>query len=119
MERNFNRNRQIGNKGEEKAALFLRSLGFDIIETNYRYSHSEIDIIALKDCKIHFIEVKTRTSDQYGEPEEAIDDSKLESMMSVADHYVDKIDWNGNIQFDAISILLKDDIRLDYFEDIC
>ncbi|WP_246070112.1 YraN family protein [Mangrovivirga cuniculi] len=118
MERIFNRNRQIGNKGEEKASLFLISLGYDILETNYRYRRSEIDIIAIKEKTIHFIEVKTRSDDRFGNPEEAVNNKKIESIMTVADHYVHENNWEGNIQFDVISILIGKELRIDHFEDI-
>ncbi|MCX2744512.1 YraN family protein [Mangrovivirga sp. M17] len=118
MERIFNRNRQIGNKGEDKASLFLISLGYDILDTNYRHRRSEIDIIAIKDGTIHFVEVKTRSDNRYGNPEEAVTNKKIESIMSVADHYVHENNWEGNIQFDAISVLMGKEIRIDHFEDI-
>ena len=60
----------IGIEGERIAQHFFNSLGFEILETNWRYKHQEIDIIAVHNKILHIIEVKTQTSDTGGLPEE-------------------------------------------------
>ena len=102
-------NKQTGDLGEKIAQDYLKKIGFDIIETNYRYSKfAEIDIIALKDGSLHFIEVKTRSSDKFGIPFEAITKSKLNSIKTCANYYLSstKVRYK-NMQIDGIGIILN------------
>ena len=64
--------REIGNEGEELACAYLESKGWRILERNYFFEKSEVDIIAYDDTAIVFIEVKLRSSDKYGRPEEYV-----------------------------------------------
>jgi putative endonuclease len=80
--------REIGNLGERVAASYLRSNGYEIIETNYRCPYGEIDIIARKDATLVFVEVRTKTSTLYGSPEESITRTKMEHLLAVADDFV-------------------------------
>src|SRR3989338_4019157 len=76
-----------GRFGEEKAAQFLLSKGFKIIERNFKKPHGDIDIIALDGQTLAFIEVKTRISSRYGPPEEAIPPWKIRSLIQSAQYY--------------------------------
>ena len=69
-------NRLKGAYYEERAAAFLKSLGFDILSRNYRSPAGEIDIIAGRNGIISFIEVKYRATDAFGIPSEAVDRKK-------------------------------------------
>ena len=69
-------NKEIGNFGENKAATYLTNLGFTLLYRNWRQHHLEIDIIASKDKLLHIVEVKTRTSIEYGYPEKFISKQK-------------------------------------------
>ncbi|MCH5717484.1 YraN family protein [Niabella hibiscisoli] len=62
----------IGKNGESLAATYLQSKGYTIVCKNWRHSYYEIDIIANKGKKLHFIEVKTRSSEVYGHPEDSV-----------------------------------------------
>ena len=62
------KNTQLGLYGEKLATDFLKSKGYRVIATNYRYKHAEVDIIAIAEDLLVFIEVKTRSGDKYGEP---------------------------------------------------
>lgn len=76
-----------GRLGEALARDFLKKRGFRILETNYRCPEGEIDIIARqKDCLV-FIEVRTKTSQQFGIPEESITRAKKRRMVATAQHY--------------------------------
>ena len=81
-------NRQdTGRLVENLAGNFLKERGYHILETNYRCPHGEIDIIARhEDCLI-FIEVRTKTSLEFGSPEESITPTKKERLKAVAAHY--------------------------------
>lgn len=115
-------NKEIGKYGEELAKNFLIKKGYEIIEMNYRFSRiAEIDIIAKKSNVLHFIEVKTRTQNFYGQPLEAITPSKLKQIYSCAVQYLSKTNKKyKNYQIDAIGINLKknEDPKIEFVENI-
>lgn len=115
-------NKTIGKYGEQLAKNFLIKKGFKILELNYRYSRlAEIDIIAKKDNKIHFIEVKTRTQNYFGTPFEAINQNKLKSIYKCALFYMQNTkEKTEKFQIDAIGILLNKDNKHDitYIENL-
>ncbi len=77
----------IGQSGEDIATEFLRKQGYKIVARNFRIRNGEVDIIATCDNTLIFIEVKTRTGDKFGEPQEAISFRKLRSLLNVAQYY--------------------------------
>ena len=113
----MNKNKEIGRKGESLAVDYLMDKGFIILERNYRYGRLEIDIIGQIKNTIVFFEVKTRRSKRYGYPEEAVDNKKTDHILSCADHFIYQNQWNGDIRFDIISIILKPEILIDHIED--
>ena len=78
----------LGQAGEDRAARFLMTQGYRIIERNYRTRSGEIDLIALHDGAVVFIEVKTRTSDAFGAPELAVNPQKQQRMVKAALGYI-------------------------------
>ena len=115
-------NKIIGKYGENIAKEFLIKKGFKIIEMNYRYSRvAEIDIIASKNDILHFIEVKTRTQEFFGNPMEAITSHKLKQIFSCATQYITNSKKHyKKYQIDAIGIVLEGDKvkKIDFIEDI-
>jgi putative endonuclease len=108
----------IGKKGEELAQAYLQSQGYKIKETNWKFSHAEIDIIAEKEGVLIFVEVKTKTYTYYGEPEESVDAKKERLICDAAASYMVKNDYEWEFRFDIISILLtKDSHEMKHFED--
>lgn len=110
----------IGKSGEILAANWLLKKGYCIVEKNWKLGHLEIDLIATKGEWLHFIEVKTRSSVQWGHPEESVNYQKFNRWRKAAQGYLSqqrKFRW---IQFDIIAITLqgKDDYQLDFFEDV-
>lgn len=97
-----------GNFGEELAAGFLAEKGFEILERNYRYKHSEIDLIVRKANWLIFVEVKTRSSSAFGHPEEFVDYHKVKKILEGAEHYMYAIDWQHNVRYDIVSVFLKE-----------
>jgi len=81
------RRRDTGILGEKLANDFLRKRGYRILETNYRCPEGEIDIVAKHKDFLAFIEVRTKTSRQFGSPEESITPAKQEKMRAAALHY--------------------------------
>jgi putative endonuclease len=83
-----------GESGERVAEKFLTEKGFRLIERNYRYERGEIDLIFDDHGILVFIEVKTRSSDAYGEPEDSITPRKRKKIRKVAEAYL----WKKNIK---------------------
>ena len=97
-----------GNFGESVAAMYLEKQGYEIVERNFRCRLGEVDIICKKNNQIVFVEVKTRTSDQYGAPSEAVTKDKISKIRKVAALYMmsEKI-TNYQVKFDVMEILLN------------
>lgn len=104
-------NIEKGMQGEAMATKYLESLGYEILETNYRVSHAEVDIIARINKEIVFIEVKTRTYDYYGSPEEFVTKIKQNNLAFAASMYCADNEYEGEIRFDIIAIILKDSCK--------
>ncbi|NLO89598.1 MAG: YraN family protein [Clostridia bacterium] len=90
--------RKLGEIGERAVAQFLKRKGYKVIENNYRTRYGEIDIIALKDGILSFVEVKTRTTLQCGTPEEAVDCRKQKKIRSMAVEFL----TNSKIRYKAL-----------------
>jgi putative endonuclease len=113
-------NQQTGKIGEDIAAEYLLSNGFIIIARNWRFKHYEVDIIASKNNLLHFIEVKTRNTLQYGYPEESISKDKMQHLKNAAAAFQYQHPKWKYIQFDALAIQLKLGLAKEIFfiEDI-
>jgi putative endonuclease len=107
----------IGKQGEEMAARFLEAQGFQVVARNYRYKHAEIDLIVKKDDWLIFVEVKTRSSSDYGEPESFVDYKKGRKIMEAAEEYIFSNNWHGHIRFDIVSVKLTNPPEIRHFED--
>jgi putative endonuclease len=108
---------KLGFKGEKIATGFLIKKGFTILQLNYRFKHSEIDIIAKKKDLLVFVEVKTRSGRQFGLPEEAVNHKKTSSIFKAAENFILHIGWEQNIRFDVISISINETLEITHIED--
>ena len=105
----------IGKKGEELALEFLKKNDFLKLATNFKAGRGEIDIIVKRKNVIHFVEVKTRKNDDFGNPESFVSDAQANKISQTAElfleQYEEKTDeeFKGFIQFDIISILFEND----------
>lgn len=102
----------FGQWGEKIASEFLEKKGFKIIERHFYFHHTEIDLIARDGDYLVFIEVKTRSSDDFGFPEEAITERKKAHLRRAAEGYLylNRLD-NIDCRFDVISIRFSRDGR--------
>lgn len=98
-------NISTGAKGEETAANFLKRKGYTILAQNYKADRCEIDIIAKDKETLVFVEVKTRKSNAYGYPEEAVTPAKQRNMVRAAEVYIEENQWKGEIRFDIVSLV--------------
>ncbi len=108
----------IGKKGEEVAMNYLESLGYKILETNWRFSRAEVDIIAMDKEIMVFVEVKTRSYDAFGQPEEFVSRAKEQLLMDAASVYMEQAKHDWEIRFDIISIISRANYHeLKHFKD--
>lgn len=112
----------IAIRGEDIAAKFLKEKGYKIIERNFRKGYGEIDIIAIHKNILVFIEVKTRTSNKFGTPFEAITYFKLKTLVKTAEFYkVLNPKLPESLRIDAISVILdenNDTSQIEHMENI-
>lgn len=113
----MNKNKELGQEGEQIAANYLQKKGWQIHVMNYRHSRSEIDVIASINDLLIFVEVKARTNTSFGLPEDFVDEKKAQNIIKGAEHYITENDWKGNIRFDIISIIKKDTMEIEHIED--
>jgi putative endonuclease len=108
---------KTGSRGEALAADFLIEKGFELVAKNYRYKHAEIDLIVKRDNLLVFVEVKTRNSTSFGEPESFVSEKKATKIFEGAEHYIFENNWNGNIRFDIVSVKPGATPVIEHFED--
>ena len=94
---------------------YLKNKNYTILFMNWRYKHSEIDIIAHDGKMVVFVEVKSRKNNQFGNPEEFVTKQKIKKMHEAAEAYIVQFDWKGELRFDIIAIESNKDIM--HFED--
>ena len=111
-------NQQIGKWGEDAAAEYLVARGLVIIARNARTPYGEIDIIATQNDITIFVEVKTRTSNKMGLPEESVNLRKQTHMLACAEHYAAEHEID-HWQIDVISIEGKptSTLKITHFEN--
>lgn len=108
----------LGKKGEDKAVLHLTQTGYRILHRNWSSEKLEIDIIALKDDIVVFIEVKARSTSKYGWPEEAITKAKAKNLIEAAELYLEDQNLENEIRFDIISLVQQNSsFTLQHFID--
>lgn len=109
-----------GKKGEEQAVRFLQAHGYSILHRNWRFRHYELDIVAYDPDEkvVAVIEVKTRKTDEYGNPEEAVTETKIRRIVSAADAYIKKYKVDDRVRFDVISIVeLCDEAQINHIKE--
>jgi putative endonuclease len=111
---------ETGRTGEELAVQWLVAQDFQLLERNWKHSYFELDLIAVKNEVLHFVEVKTRTNDTYGHPEEGVTSKKMERLMNAGEEYLAQNPKWKRIQYDILSIRLHKYKAPEYFfiEDV-
>ena len=109
---------ETGKQGEVVAVEYLISKGYEIVQTNYQARKAEIDIIARKDDWLIVVEVKTRSSADYGNPEDFVDKKKIKLLVKAIDEFVLETDIDLDIRFDIISVIKKgNEYTIEHLED--
>ncbi|MBU3820762.1 YraN family protein [Flavobacteriaceae bacterium XHP0103] len=96
---------ELGKKGEQLAIDFLLENGYVILEHNYRFEKAEVDIIALKEDTLAIIEVKTRSTADFGNPQDFVKPKQIQRLVKAVDGYVITNSLNVEVRFDIIAIL--------------
>jgi putative endonuclease len=109
-----------GKKGEAIAKSYLEEKGYEILDENWTFGKAEVDLIAYHQKTIIFIEVKARSGNFFGEPEDFVDQKKQQLLTDAAEEYVYLMEFKGEIRFDIIAISFKNDFNtyhINHIED--
>ena len=108
----------LGKLGEELAVDFLEKNGYEILETNWVFDKAEIDIIAQKNGILAIVEVKTRSSIEFGLPQDFVKPKKIKLLLKAVDEYVVKNDLDVEVRFDIIAIHKESkNFNIEHFEE--
>jgi putative endonuclease len=99
---------ELGKLGEELAVEFLRKEGYEILETNWTFQKAEIDIIAQKENILAVVEVKTRSSLEFGLPQDFVKPKKIQLLVKAINEYVVSKDLDFEVRFDIIAVHKED-----------
>ena len=111
-------NKKLGNAGENLACQYRVRNGYEILEKNKSYPKiCEIDIIAKRKDKFYFVEVKTRSSNAFGEAKDAVDKNKLTHIRKGAMLYLETMKYKF-FQIDVIAITLKPELKIEHYRNV-
>ena len=109
---------ELGQKGEEVAVNHLSTKGYVVIERNYKWKSSEVDIICKKDNLLVVVEVKTRNSMALGEPYLSVTRSKQRQIIKVTNQFILSNNVHEDVQFDVVSIILNQhQLQIEHIEN--
>ena len=109
---------ELGKFGEELALEFLQKNSYDILETNWTFQKAEIDIIAQKENILVVVEVKTRSSIEFGLPQDFVKPKKIQLLVKAVNEYVIFNDLDVEVRFDIIAIYKEDKTyKIEHIED--
>jgi putative endonuclease len=109
---------ELGKLGEELAVNFLQKNGYSILETNWVFQKAEIDIIAQKETVLAIVEVKTRSSIEFGLPQDFVKPKKIQLLVKAVNEYVISNDLDVEVRFDIIAIYKEDkQFKIEHIED--
>lgn len=102
------RHNDLGNLGEDIASKYLLKKGYQIVDRNWIYQKKELDIVALKDEFLVVVEVKSRSTDYFEHPADAVTLSKIKFLVKATQAYVDLKEIEKEVRFDVISVIKND-----------
>ena len=108
----------LGSKGEMLASRYLLDKGYAVHQHNCHSGHKEIDIIAQERDTLVFVEVKSRTSEEFGNAYDAVDDRKIRLLISAAQSYLQKFKVDLKFRFDIITVIGESEpYKIEHIED--
>ena len=109
---------ELGKKGEELAVEFLQNNGYEILDKNWRFKKAEIDIIALKKDVLAVVEVKTRSSSYFGNPQDFVNQKKIKLLVEAINEYVISKNLDVEVRFDIVAIIKNNqNFEIEHLED--
>ena len=109
---------ELGKKGEQLAVDFLVENNYVIIERNYRFDKAEVDIIAQKEDVLAIIEVKTRSTTGFGNPQDFVKPKQIQRLVKAVDEYVTSNGLDVEVRFDIIAIVKqKNQFNIEHLEN--
>ncbi len=112
-------NKVTGNRGESLAAEHLMQKGYKILARNYRSKWGEVDIVAKVGEIVVFVEVKTKSTDKYGEPWEMVNHHKIEQVKRMGEMWCREYAWEGRVRVDVVGVWLdQEEPRIEHWESV-
>jgi len=108
---------ELGKKGEQLAVDFLIQQGYTIVERNYRFDKAEVDIIAQIQDTLAIIEVKTRSSIDFGNPQDFVKPKQIQRLVKAVDEYVTANGLDLEVRFDIIAIVKNNNYNIEHLKD--
>lgn len=109
---------ELGKKGEQLAVDYLLEKGYEILAQNFIYQKAEVDIIAKKENILAVVEVKTRSSATFGDPQEFLKPKQIKRIVKAVDEYINANDLDVEVRFDIIAIVLnKKESTLEHLDN--
>ena len=102
---NMANHNDLGQKGEELAVDFLLKQGYEILSRNYIFQKAEVDIIAQKEDILAIVEVKTRSTNVFGNPQDFLKPKQIQRIVKAVDHFVTSHQLDVEVRFDIIAIV--------------
>lgn len=109
---------ELGKLGEELAVDFLQQNGYEILETNWTFQKAEVDIIAQKENTLAIVEVKTRSTIDFGLPQDFVKPKKIQLLVKAVNEYVVQNELDVEVRFDIIAIHIEGNhLNIEHLED--
>ena len=96
---------ELGKKGEDLAVSYLQKKGYMIVARNFRHQKTEVDIIARKEDVLAIIEVKTRSTPDFGNPQDFVKGKQIQNLVKAVDFFVNDHELDVEVRFDIIAII--------------
>jgi len=108
----------LGKQGEQLAVEFLKKKGYEIVETNWTFQKAEVDIMAQKENILAIIEVKTRSTTDFGLPQDFVKTKKIQLLVKAVNEYVITNDLDVTVRFDIVAIHKEaNEFIIEHLED--
>ncbi|WP_369998731.1 YraN family protein [Winogradskyella sp.] len=109
---------ELGKKGEQLAVDYLAKKNYEIVERNYRFDKAEVDIIALKGEILAIVEVKTRSTLDFGNPQDFVKPKQIKNLVKAVDEYVTENNLDVEVRFDIIAIVKEEkEFKIEHLEN--
>lgn len=109
---------KLGKKGEDLAVAYLIKNGYSIVERNYRFNKAEVDIIAKKNDILSVIEVKTRSTSDFGNPQDFVKPKQIKNLVKAINEYVTVNNLDVEVRFDIIAVVKEKELyNIEHIED--